>query len=154
MQSFPHQYSVTATSRQEAPVEITSRGLNPLISAPPLEFDGPGNLWSPETLTVAAVADCFALTFLAVAKASKFKWTNLICDAKGTLDRVEGVTRFTAVHLHARLVLPAGADQEKGQRLLEKAEKACLVGNSLKCEPTLAVEITFAEQPNGCCVAP
>jgi hypothetical protein len=38
---------------------------------------------------VAAVADCFALTFRAVAKASQLQWTKLLCDADGTLDRSE-----------------------------------------------------------------
>jgi uncharacterized OsmC-like protein len=52
------------------------------------------------------------------------------------------VTRFTAVRLHARVVLPAGVDHEKAHRVLEKAEKACLIGNSLKCMPILEVEVT------------
>jgi organic hydroperoxide reductase OsmC/OhrA len=145
MHPLPHQYDVTVTAN-EGQAEITSPRLNPLLSAPPLEFDGPGNMWSPETLTVAAVADCFAMTFRAVANASKLKWTTLVCDAKGTIDRVDGMTRFIAVQLHARLALPFGGDLEKGHRALEKAEKACLVGNSLKCQPTLDAEVTVEER--------
>ena len=123
-------------------MEITSRGLTPLATAPPAEFDGPGNLWSPETLTIAAVADCFALTFRAIANVSKLRWTSLVCDARGTLDRSDGVIRFTAIRLRARLLLPAGSDSDKAQKIIEKAHKGCLVGNSLKFEPTLEAEIT------------
>jgi len=145
MQPLPHHYEVTLTASEGTPVEIRSRGLSPLISAPPPEFDGPGNLWSPETLTVAAVADCLVLTFRAIANASKQTWTSLVCDAKGTVERSDGVIRFTAVQLHVRLVLPAGADAEKASRLLEKAEKACLVSNSLKCATTLKTDISYEE---------
>ena|ERR1051325_10049362 len=127
-------------------MEITSRGLTPLPTAPPAEFDGPGNLWSPETLTVAAVADRFALTFPAIANVSNLRWTSLVCDARGTLDRSDGVIRFTAIRLRARLLLPAGSDSDKAQKIIEKARKGCLVGNSLKFETTLEAEITVEDR--------
>jgi len=143
MQPLPHHYDVTVTASELGPAEIESPGLSTVISAPPLEFDGPGNLWSPETLTVAAVADCLVMTFRAIANVSKLRWTRLVCDAQGTIDRSDGVIRFTAIRLRARLSLPDGADAEKARKLTEKAKKACLVSNSLKCEPTLEVEVTF-----------
>ena len=145
MQPLPHHYGVTATAEENGHTEITAKGLPPIASAPPAEFDGPGNLWSPETLTVAAIADCFVLTFRALAKMSRLRWTSLACEARGTLDRAEGVTRFTAIELHAKLLLPAGSDAEKAQKVIEKTHKGCLVGNSLKFEPTLAAEITVEE---------
>jgi uncharacterized OsmC-like protein len=146
MQPLPHYYNVTVAAGEKGPTEITSPGLDPLISAPPREFDGPGNLWSPETFVVAAVGDCLVLTFRAIAKVAKISWTNVVCDATGVVDRLEGITRFTEVRLHVRLSVPFGADAEKARQVLEKAEKACLVGNSLKCEPTIDAEV-IVEQP-------
>jgi peroxiredoxin-like protein len=145
MQPLPHHYDVTITASEQGPAEIASPGLSTFISAPPLEFDGPGNLWSPETLTVGAVADCFVMTFRAIANVAKLRWTRLVCDAQGTIDRSDLVIRFTAIRLRARLSLPDGSDAEKARKLIEKAEKVCLVSNSLKCEPTLEVEVTFEE---------
>jgi uncharacterized OsmC-like protein len=142
MQPLPHHYGVTVTTSAQNQVDVTSRGLNPLVSAPPADFDGPGDLWSPETLTVAAVADCLALTFRAIANASRLKWNKFVCDADGTVDRAEGVTRFTGIDLHAQLIIPAGTDLDKARKTLEKAEKTCLVGNSLKFTPTLKTDIT------------
>ncbi|HZL94681.1 MAG TPA: OsmC family protein, partial [Vicinamibacterales bacterium] len=101
----------------------------------------------PETLLVAAVADCLILTFRAVARASKLSWRSLECSAEGVLDRVDGVSRFTEVRLHARLTLPEGGDIERGKRLLEKAEKACLVTNSLKAAPVLTADVTITASP-------
>ena len=145
MQPLPHQYEVTAVANEQGHMEITSRGLTPLVTAPPAEFDGPGNLWSPETLTIAAVADCFALTFRAIANVSKLRWTSLVCDAKGTLDRSDGVVRFTAIQLRARLLLPTDSDADKAQKIIEKTHAGCLVGNSLKFAPALEAEITVEE---------
>jgi organic hydroperoxide reductase OsmC/OhrA len=145
MKPLPHHYDVTVKATEKNAVEITSRGLTALVSAPPPEFDGPGNLWSPEMLMVAAVADCLVLTFRAVAKLSKLQWNNLVCNAQGTVDRSDGVTRFTGIHLRVDLSIPAGSDLTKAQSILEKAEKACLVGNSLKCTPTLEVNLTLEE---------
>jgi peroxiredoxin-like protein len=112
-----------------------------LTTAPPPQFGGGGGQWSPETLLVAAAADCFILTFRAIATASKLAWRRLDCDAEGILDRSEGVVRFTALHLRARLVIPAGGDVERAKRLVEKAETACLVTNSLAFRPTLSAEV-------------
>jgi organic hydroperoxide reductase OsmC/OhrA len=93
------------------------------------------------TLFVAAVADCFILTFKATATAAKLRWTSVVCNAAATIDRPEDAARFTRVELHTRLELPSQTDEEKARRLLEKAEKACLVGNSLRFKPILYCEI-------------
>jgi organic hydroperoxide reductase OsmC/OhrA len=144
MQAYPHRYEVRAAASAEGSVTIASQGLPDLKTAPPQQFGGPGDQWSPETLLVAAAVDCLILTFRAVARASNVTWVDIDCRAEGVLDRADGVTRFTELRLHARLTLPAGADTERGRRLLEKAEKACLVTNSLKLEPALATEVVTA----------
>jgi organic hydroperoxide reductase OsmC/OhrA len=142
MQAFPHRYEVHADAEPSGSVRLDSAGLPPLASAPPAQFGGPGDQWSPETFLVAAVADCFILTFRAIATASKLAWERLGCDAEGTLDRTDGVLRFTALHLRARLTVPSGGDAERARRMLEKAERTCLVSSSLAFRPTLTAEVT------------
>lgn len=141
MHPFPHHYAVRATARPAGSVALESAGLPALPSDGPAEFDGPGTLWSPETLLTAALADCFVLSFRAVAAASRFDWRSLHCEAEGTLDRVERVTQFTAFRLRARLELPAGADEARARRLLEKAEQVCLISASLKAAIHLEAEL-------------
>ncbi len=131
MKELPHHYAVRAESAAEGPVALASSGLPALESAAPAEFGGPGDRWSPETLLVAAVADCFLLTFRAIARASAYAWSELRCEAEGVLDRAEGGVRFTEFRLRAELQAPAGTDPERGRRLLEKAERSCLVSRSL-----------------------
>lgn len=137
MQEFPHHYSVAASAVSEGTVAIESDRLSPLRSAPPAEFGGPGDQWSPETLLVAAVADCFVLTFRAIAGVSRFPWISLTCDVAGTVDRVDRVTQFTEFEVRARLRVPSGARKDQAVRLLTRAEETCLVTNSLKVKPRL-----------------
>ena len=120
---------------------MSVEGMRVIESAPPREFDGPGNQWSPEGLLTAAVADCFALGFRAIAAASRFAWTSLDARTQGTLDRIDGKMRFTRFDTHAKLQIPPGADVERAKKLLEKAESSCLVANSLSSERHLTLEV-------------
>jgi organic hydroperoxide reductase OsmC/OhrA len=144
MHPFPHHYVVNAAVRPVGDVPLSADGVRIIESAPPKEFDGPGNQWSPEGLLTAAVADCFVLTFRAIAAASKFQWVSLESRTQGTLDRVDGKMRFTRFDTHARLQLLEGADIERGKKLLERAELTCLVANSLNCERHLTMEVATA----------
>ena len=143
MQEFPHHYRVVASAEHSGNVKLSSDGVAALESAPPAEFGGPGDQWSPESLLVAAVADCFVLSFRAIARASKLEWISLHCNVIGKLDRVERKAQFTGFEVAAELVVPAGTDEAKAQRLLEKAEDACLITNSLIADSHLEATVQF-----------
>jgi peroxiredoxin-like protein len=144
MQDLPHHYAATARASLEGDVVLEGDRLPPLRSASPAEFGGPGDRWSPETLLVAAVADCFVLTFRAIAAIARLPWISLECDVAGTLDRIEKVTQFTTFTVRARLQVPEDGREEQAHRLLEKAERGCLITNSLKAETRLEIEIQVA----------
>lgn len=131
MHPYPHLYTVQASANPAGDVPVSAVGLPTLATAPPAEFDGPGDRWSPETLLVAAVADCFLLSFRGVARANKFAWDSLECSVEGKLDRVDGKTHFTHYVVRATLRVPAGTDEAKAKQLLERAEHVCLISNSL-----------------------
>lgn len=145
MQDFPHQYRVSANAKAAGNVVLSSSGVPDLPSAAPAEFGGPGDQWSPESLLVAAVADCFILSFRAIARASQFDWESLTCDVDGKLERVDRVTQFTHFEVSATLALAPGSDEAKAQRLLEKAEQACLITNSLKADTHLKTSVRISE---------
>lgn len=145
MQALPHRYRVKGTGRITGDVELTAERLAMLRSASPAEFDGPGDQWSPETFLVGAVADCFILTFRAVANASKLSWISLDCDVTGTLDRVDRVTQFTHFAMTANLVVPAGVDADAARHALEKAERNCLISSSLKAPIALDATVEIGD---------
>jgi organic hydroperoxide reductase OsmC/OhrA len=142
MHPYPHLYKTSAVADPDSVVRICSPGLEDISTTAPPEFGGPEGSWSPETLLVASVADCFILSFRAIARASKLEWLELSCAADGYLDRVDNVTRFTRFDLQARLKLPEGADHRKAERVLHMSEKNCLITNSLSSEVNLETEIS------------
>lgn len=145
MQEYPHLYIATARGGVDGIIDTGSPGLESIPVMAPAEFDGPGDKWSPETMLVAAVANCFILTFRAVARASHFEWDSLDCRVVGVLNRVERVTRFTEFQIKVTLRLPGGADWHKAHRIAEKSESVCLVTNSLTGDKTLEIDIEYDE---------
>ena len=141
MQAYPHHYVVAAEAAPDSNVQVTSEGVVAIESAPPAEFDGPGDQWSPEDLLVASVADCLILTFRGIARANKLDWDSLTCETTGVLDKVDRVTRFTEFRTRATLRVPAGTDTAKCERLLDRAEQACLITSSLIAENQLEATV-------------
>jgi peroxiredoxin-like protein len=141
MKPLPHIYKAQLSGGPEGYAVISVAGIPELRTAPPADFGGPGDAWSPEDLLMAAVESCFLFTLRAVARASKLEFESLELSGEGTLDRKDGATRFTEIVLRPRLKLPAGADRDKAMRVLEKSEKACLVTASLSTPVRLEPEI-------------
>ena len=143
MHPFPHHYTIDASVLPAGDAPLSAEGIGVIESAPPREFGGPGNRWSPEALLTAAVVDCFILNFRGIAQLSRFEWISLKARTKGTVDRVDGKMRFTHFDTRAELVLPEGADAERARHLLHKAETTCPISNSLSAQGQLTIDISF-----------
>ena len=144
MHSFPHNYKVSAQASSEGDVVLSADSLTDIVSQPPVEFDGPGDRWSPESLLMAAIADCFTLSFRAIAAASKMPFTDLSVNVEGELSMVDRKMLFTDVQIAANLTVPSDVDASKAERLLTMAEQACLVTNSLNVECHLTSKVSQA----------
>ncbi len=148
MKGYPHHYYVRAELIEDSDVNLECSNLDTIVSAPPLEFDGPGDRWSPETLLIGALVDCFALSFRAAAKGSRFSWAALSCEAEGVLDKVDvegkGVAQFTGFFINANLTLFKATDNEMALKLLEKAKRMCVITNSLKATTRLKCNLGVA----------
>lgn len=141
MQDLPHFYVVKADVEGTNHVELSSKGIPDLESAGPAEFGGPGDVWSPETLLVGAVADCFILSFRAIARKAKLDWTTLTAEATGKLDKLDGFTQFVEFTVRAELTIPNEEQLKKAEVILEKAEKYCLISNSMKAATHLETTV-------------
>ena len=137
-----HCYTVRMAGGASGYALVTAEGLPELRTAPPLDFDGPGNAWSPEHLLLAAVQTCFLFTLRAVATSSRIEFATCDVTAEGTVDRAGGATRFTEIVLRPRLRFAPGTDPDRTRRAVEKAERACLVSASLATPIRLEVEIS------------
>jgi peroxiredoxin-like protein len=113
------------------------------VDAPP-EFKGHDGVWTPEHLFVASVNSCFMTTFLAIAENSKLEFTQFNAHAEGTLEKVDGQgLLMTRINLRPRLVIKHSRDAERAFRILAKAEKHCLISNSIKTQTDLEPQVTW-----------
>jgi uncharacterized OsmC-like protein len=95
-------------------------------------------------MLVAAVANCFILSFRAIARVARLEWTTLDCEAEGVLEKIEKFNQFTSFKVTARLTIPNEADRKKAATILEKGEKYCLITNSMKAESHLEATVDVA----------
>jgi len=115
------------------------------VDAPP-EFKGHDGAWTPEHLFVGAVNSCFMTTFLAIAENSKLDFVSFKAAAAGKLEKLEGQGFvMTEITLRPKLTIRDSRDTARASRILEKAEKHCLISNSIKSEVHLEPEIQIAE---------
>jgi organic hydroperoxide reductase OsmC/OhrA len=145
VQTLRHHYVVTGVETPDSDPDIFSDRLPVLRTALPAEFGGTGEQWSPETLLVAAVADCFLLTFRGLSRAQQLRWISIRCEVVGRLDRVERLLQFTEFCIRARLELPPGMNESLAKRVLERAENTCLITNSLKASCRVEATIETAD---------
>lgn len=109
----------------------------------PPEFDqGIAGIWSPEHLFTSAVLSCFMTTFLAIADYSKLSYVKFQCKAEGILEKVDGKYLMTEINLRSDLKISDPSQLEKAERILHKAEKACLISNSIKSQVNLDTNVS------------
>ena len=142
MKPLPQHYDVHLTGGPSGYAQLFTDGVPVLRAAPPVDYDGPGDAWSPEHLLLASVQACFLFTLRAIARLSKVEFMAIDIDTSGTVDRQDGVTRFTEIVLRPRLTVASGADRARVLHVLEKSEKVCLVSASLLTPIRLEPEIT------------
>ena len=133
-----HQYRVHAFGAGGRNGVVRAEGVLPCISfsAPP-EFLGEPGCWTPEHFLVAAVTSCFVSTFSGIAEKSRLEFATFNLDAEGVLGNEDGIWRFTEIKLRPVVTVLKEEDRDRAIRLLEKAEKSCLIARSLQCKVVL-----------------
>lgn len=145
-----HKYQVDLKYLTDRKGVISSPELNQKIEvATPPEFPkGMPGIWSPEHLFTAAISSCFMTTFLAIAENSNLEFTSLTCPAEGILGKNEGKFAMTEIILRPVLEIPNEVDREKAEKIMIKAEKACLISNSITSVVHLETTVLInVEQP-------
>lgn len=102
------------------------------VATPPQFPKGIPGIWSPEHLFTAAVNSCLMTTFLAIAENSKLDFINFDCKSKGKLEQVDGKFMMSEIILEPTVIVAEEKDIERAERILQKAEAACLISNSIK----------------------
>jgi peroxiredoxin-like protein len=140
----PYVYETQVEWTGQRTGELRADGLPRLEVAPPPEFRGMEGVWTPEHLFVASVNSCFMTTFLAIAELSRLEFVRFDCDCNGLLEKLESSGyQITKITLRPHLVVRNSKDIDRALRILEKAERNCLISNSIKAIVSLEPEVNF-----------
>ncbi len=142
-----HEYRIEAIGAGGRNGVVHAEGILPAISfSPPPEFQGEVGRWTPEHFLVAAVASCFISTFEGIAQTSYLEFGSLRLSAEGVLAKEDSGWRFTEIRLRPTVTVRKEEDRDRAVRLLEKAEKSCLVARSLECKVTVFPAVKIEEE--------
>lgn len=132
---FPHHYTVTLADRNlSAPPRPAIA-----VGAPP-QFGGTDQVWGPEDLLVGAALECLWTTFEAYARHDQLEVEGWHGTGVGVLDKGPTGPVFTSITLAVGMTV-AAADVERAGRVLDTAEKHCIISNALRVAVTVQAEI-------------
>ena len=143
-----HFYQVKVNWKENRKGTLSSNVLDEKIKiATPPEFPkGEANVWSPEHYFVAAINGCLMTTFLAVAENFKLKFVDFESDAEGKLEMIDRKFMMSEVVLKPIITVFSEDDVELAKKVIEKAENACLISNSVVSK--IKLEITVKVKNN------
>jgi peroxiredoxin-like protein len=130
-----HTYHTAVQWKSERKGMLSSEGLSSIEVATPPQFPGGHEgIWSPEHLFVASAEVCLMTTFLSLAEKTKLEFKTYHSEAIGTLEKTEAGFWMTKIVITPTVVVSDEALREKILSILKKAEKYCLISNSIKTE--------------------
>lgn len=134
---FPHRYAVNLEDRR-----LVAAPRPPIAVGAPPQFGGSDQVWSPEELLVGATLECLWTTFDAYARHDGLAFADWRGSGVGVLDKGPTGPIFTSIELAVEMEV-IEADVERARRLLETAEKHCIISNALR----VAVTVTATVRP-------
>ncbi|HUX11605.1 MAG TPA: OsmC family protein [Spirochaetia bacterium] len=139
-----HLFRTSVQWQEQNKGTLSSPDLPQIAVATPPEFPGGHKgFWSPETLYVASAEACLMSTFLAIAGNSKLEFSSYSSDAEGVVEKTDVGFQVIEIRIHAKVTIPDESRRDRALRILEKAEKYCLISNSMKTKVTLDPEIAI-----------
>jgi organic hydroperoxide reductase OsmC/OhrA len=147
MTSWPRVHTASAAVSPEGQTAIA--GPEPAaVTTAGFQLGGLGDMGSPETLVVSALAWSFATAFRTEMARASLHWDALELSVDGTIDRNRRWVRFSRFDIHLTVDAPANDREPLGQTA-ERALAGCLVAHSLAGETRLAINIRAREDISG-----
>ncbi|MHA1476189.1 MAG: OsmC family protein [Promethearchaeota archaeon] len=102
--------------------------------------------YTPEDIYLTAVTGCFFTTFSVVSQNSDLQYERINISATGKIDVVDDVKMISEISQNIILTLPKGSEksEKKALKVLEIAEKRCVVANSIKTKVSNTFTINFS----------
>lgn len=119
---------------------MTHNGLVLDFSKPP-EYNGLHGTMTPEDAFVSSLIMCLACTFDTYASKMHLKVTCFESEGTGTVDRIDGVFKFSRIHVKIRITIPPETKTTSIQKAIDRARETCLVTASMNTSIDYDVQI-------------
>jgi organic hydroperoxide reductase OsmC/OhrA len=140
-----HRSGVRTCARGDGTLALEAPGKPRLEVATASDFrDGIDGLWGPAELLIGALATCYELTTLALAKRRELPIYAFRTDATAHIQRKDGLFRFVVIELDVEIETDHGHEQAVESAALGAKER-CLVAGALDVPVRLTVEVHAAE---------
>ncbi|AXI10683.1 hypothetical protein CUC15_17815 [Oceanobacillus zhaokaii] len=109
----------------------------------PTEMDGPGIGTNPDEMLLGAAATCYIITLAAMIERAKLPLDEMSLESEGIVDVTKGVFTYKKIIHRPTVSLKAEASEEdrrKLTKLVEKAEKSCMISRAIQGNVELELE--------------
>ena len=142
-----HKYQVKAQCTKARSGVVSSDVVTDAIRfSAPAEFLGDAGVWTPEHFFVSAIVGCFVSTFSGMAELSKLSFVTFETNAEGIMEKDAGGWLFVEVRLSPTVIVSREQDLDRAGRLLEKAEKTCLVARSTTARIVMSPTVKLQQE--------
>lgn len=143
MVDFPLEFEVEAEATEGISNLWTckSGSLEPISSAIPTEFGGPGGAYCPEDFFAMSVLSCIIATFKVYAEKSEANFQTLKASAKLKMDRDASSGALSIPEILIDIQITGASDTDKVRKTLDTAISHCSVSNSIKSGKNFTIDI-------------
>lgn len=143
MVSFPLEFEaeVEATEGISNTWTCKSGNLQPITSAIPTEFGGPGNAYSPEDFFAISVLSCIIATFKVYAEKSEANFQTICAKAKLKMERDASSGTLSLPEILIDIQIIGANDPDKVRKTLDTAISHCAVSNSIKSGKNFTIDV-------------
>lgn len=124
---------------------IHTGNLQTKISIPP-EMDGPGIGTNPDEMLLGAAATCYIITLAAMIERANLPLNEMSLESEGIVDVTNGVFTYKKIIHRPTVSLKDSAsekDYELLEKLVQKAEKSCMISRAIQGNVVLELEYTI-----------
>ncbi|WP_010648450.1 OsmC family protein [Oceanobacillus massiliensis] len=112
----------------------------------PQEMDGPGIGTNPDEMLLGAAATCYVITLAAMIERAKLPLKEMSHESEGIVDVTNGIITYKKIIHRPTVLLKETATEEhysKLKKLVEKAEKSCMISRAIQGNVVLELQATI-----------
>lgn len=138
LEPIKYPYETNIKWKKEKKGILKSKGMLDINVACPPEFGGHPGIWAPGNLFVGSVETCLMTTFLWHANHKNLKLNNYTSKARGIVEQVNGLPRFSSVSVKINIDVSSEIDKKNAEIIIKKLRHGCLISNT--CDINLEID--------------